>query len=197
MSAQGEILFRAARLGDCADLALLADMATRRLTSHLWGMAAGPGQSVFEIGRATIRNNSGHFSHFTNWRVAEQDGILVGAFNGYIIPPPAPTDAAVPAVVKALNELKAMAAGSWYVAALALHPEYQGRGLGKALLNEAESLARAAGRGRLTLMVGSFNEQARHLYLRSGFTEQARRPFTAFPGSDSPGDWILMGKDLA
>lgn len=45
-------------------------------------------------------------------------------------------------------------------------------------------------------MVGSFNERAQRLYLRSGFTEWERRPFTAFPGSNTPGEWNLMGKDL-
>jgi hypothetical protein len=34
------------------------------------------------------------------------------------------------------------------------------------------------------------------LYLGFGFVEQARRPFMPFPGSDSQGEWILMGKSL-
>lgn len=190
------ITFRSATAQDSADLALLGDMATRRLYSYLWSQAAAPGQSAFEFGRSIIRNNPEHLSWFGNWRVAERDGVLAGALNSYLMPAPSPTDAAVPDVLKGLNDLKAMIAGTWYIAAAALHSECQGQGYGEALLNEAETLARAAGNTRLTLMVGSFNQPARRLYLRCRFTEQAERPFTAFPGSDTPGTWILMAKYL-
>jgi ribosomal protein S18 acetylase RimI-like enzyme len=192
-----QAVFRPASENDCAHLALFADMATRRLTSHLWGHPAQPGQSVFEAGRAMIRNDDRHYTHFTNWRVLELAGQIAGAFNGYVIPEPSAAAAPLPAAVRELNELKAMAAGTWYISAAALYPEYQGQGLGKSLLDEAATLALAAGHDRLTLMVGSFNSTAHRLYLRCGFQEQARRPFTAFPGSDMPGEWILMEKVLA
>lgn len=191
-----DLTFRAAVGGDCADLALLADSATRRLTSHLWSGAAQPGQSAFEVGRSLIRNETSHFMHHRNWRVAELDGATVGALNGLVLSPPAADAPPSPAVTQGLNELKAVAAGTWYLVAAALHAEFQGRGLGGALLAEAEAQARAAGRQRLTLMVGSFNARARRLYDRHGLTEWQRRPFTAFPGSDTPGEWILMVKDL-
>lgn len=188
------ISFRSATAQDCADLALLADMATRGLASHLWGMTAAPGQSPFQIGYTTIRNTDAHPSHFRNWRVAERNGTLAGALNSHVMPPPSATPA--PDVLKGLNDLKAMAAGTWYISALALLPQHQGQGLGRALLDDAEATARAAGLPHLTLMVGSFNARAHELYLRQGFTEQARRPFTPFPGSDTPGEWILMAKPL-
>lgn len=171
-------------------------MATRRLTSHLWGLSAPPGQSAFETGRAMIRNDTGHYTHFTNWRVLELAGQIAGAFNSYVIPQPSAAAAPLPAVVRELNELKAMAAGTWYISAAALYTEYQGKGLGNSLLDAAAARALAAGNGRLTLMVGSFNTNAHRLYLRCGFKEQARRPFTPFPGSDMPGEWILMEKAL-
>ena len=192
-----QAVFRSAVENDCPHLALFADMATRRLTSHLWGLFAQPGQSAFEIGRAMIRNDDKHYTHFTNWRVLELAGRIAGAFNGYVIPEPSVAATPPPAVVRELNELKAMAVGTWYISAAALYPEYQGQGLGKSLLDEAAARALAAGYARLTLMVGSFNSNAHRLYLRCGFQEQARRPFTAFPGSDAPGEWILMEKVLA
>lgn len=187
---------RQAIAADCGHLALLADMATRRLASHLWSLAAAPGQSVFEVGRMAILENRTHFSHVANWRVAESAGQIAGAVNGYIIPPPGPEGSTAPDVVRPLNELKAMAAGTWYASAIALFPEFQGRGFGKALLQDAVQTARRAGALRLTLMVGSFNQMAHRLYLRDGFSEVARRPFLPFPGSDTPGEWILMGKDV-
>lgn len=189
-------VFKTATPEDCAHLVLLADMATRRLTSFLWGQMATPGQSSFEVGRNVILNDTGHYMHYANWRVAEHGGKLVGALNGYIIPEPTGSPPALE-VVKPLNTLKNVAAGTWYIAVASIYPEHQGKGFGKSLLAEAESIARAAGKERLTLMVGSFNERAYSLYEKSGFTEWERQPFHPFPGSDEPGEWILMAKDLS
>lgn len=189
------IAFRSATPEDCTHLVLLADMATRRLTSFLWGQMATPGQSAFEVGRNIIRNDESHFTHFKNWRIAEHLGRFVGALNSYVIPEPSGPVTAIEAV-KPLNELKAVAAGTFYISSAAIYPEHQGEGFGKCLLTEAESIARAQHRDRLTLMVGSFNPRAYGLYQKAGFREWDRRPFTAFPGSDVPGEWILMVKDL-
>ncbi|MBN9471063.1 MAG: GNAT family N-acetyltransferase [Bosea sp.] len=189
------VAFRSAIPEDCADLALLADMATRRLTSFLWGQVASPGQSSFEVGRNIIRNDTSHYMHQKNWRVAVDRGVLIGALNGYVIPEPTGSPPASE-VIKPLNALKDVAAGTWYIAVASIYPEHQGKGLGKSLLSEAENIARSAGKDRLTLMVGSFNARAYGLYAKSGFTEWERRPFHPFPGSDEPGEWILMVKDL-
>lgn len=189
------IAFRSATPEDCTHLVLLADMATRRLTSFLWGQMATPGQSAFEVGRNVIRNDESHFTHVKNWRVAEHLGRFVGALNSYVIPEPSGPATAIEAV-KPLNELKAVAAGTFYISSAAIYPEHQGKGFGKDLLTEAERIARAQHRDRLTLMVGSFNPRAYGLYQKAGFREWDRRPFTAFPGSDVPGEWILMVKDL-
>ncbi|WP_246659140.1 GNAT family N-acetyltransferase [Rhizobium sp. FY34] len=189
------ITFRTATQDDCAHLVLFADMATRRLTSFLWGQMAASGQSAFEVGRNVIRNAEDHFTHFRNWRVAEHQGHIIGALNGYVLPEPSVSASSTPDVVKPLNALKNIAAGTWYISAAALYSEYQGKGLGARLIWEAETIARSFGKDRLTLMVGSFNNPAYRLYQKCGFTEWARRPFLPFPGSDE-GEWILMVKQL-
>lgn len=192
-----DIRFRPACPEDCTHLALLADMATRRLTSHLWGLSAAPGQSAFEAGRAIIRNDETYLSRYANWRIAESRGQVVGAINGYIQPDLTGQSAAMPEVLVPLNALKSVAAGTWYLSAAAIYPEHQGRGFGKVLLAETEARARAAGSDRLTLMVGSFNPRAYALYRQTGFVEWDRRPFVPFPGSDTPGEWILMVRELS
>lgn len=192
-------LIRPATPADCAHLALLNDMATRRLASHLWAQSATTGQSPFEAGWTLIRTQSAHFSHHGNWVVAEVDGEVAAGMNTCRLPTDLPDDHVrnSPPVLQPLNDLKVVAAGCWYVVALAVLPAWQGQGLAQALLAVAQAQARARGIDRLTLMVGSFNAQARALYARQGFEEWARRPFTPFAGSDPAGDWILMRKDLA
>ena len=194
-SARLPLTFRPATTEDIAHLVLFADMATRRLVSFLWGVAAVPGQSVCEVGRNVILHDEQHFTHFTNWRVAEYKGRIVGGLNCYVIPDMSGVVASTE-VVKPLNELKAIATGTFYISSAAIYPEHQGKGCGKALLTEAETQARSTNHNRLTLMVGSFNGRAHGLYLESGFREWSRRPFAPFIGSDDPGEWILMVKDL-
>ncbi len=62
----------------------------------------------------------------------------------------------------------------FYIAMLALYPEYRGRGYGRALLDEAEGLAAEAGCARLALDVDERNTVARAVYARYGFVEIAQ-----------------------
>lgn len=189
------ITFRLASQEDCTHLILFADMATRCLTSFLWGLQAKPGQSAGEVGRNIIRNDEAHFTHFKNWRVATHQDQIIGGLNCYVIPDMSGITTDIDAL-KPLNALKAIATGSWYISSAAIYPEYQGKGYGKALIAEAERLARSTGKTQLTLMVNSHNKPAHGLYLALGFQEWEKRPFVTFPGSDKPGAWILMVKDL-
>ena len=127
------VAFRSAIPEDCAHLVLFADMATRRLTSFLWGLAASPGQSACEVGRTIIRSDDTHFTHFKNWRVATHQGQIIGGLNCYVIPDMSGMTSDIDAT-KPLNALKAIAAGSWYISSAAIYPEYQGKGCGKALI---------------------------------------------------------------
>lgn len=192
------ITFRPAMPNDCPHLVLLSDMATRRMMiSFLWGLAAAAGQSAFEFGRNIILNEKSHFLHHSNWQVAECYGLVAGAVGGYLLPPASDAPSAGIELVAGLNELKAMAEGTWYISAAALYPEFQGHGLGTVLIAEGEAMARAAGKSRVTLLVNNLNPRAHSLYRRLGFAEWDRRPLPAFPGGEGASDLILMVKDLA
>jgi len=58
-----------------------------------------------------------------------------------------------------------------YVTDLVVLPPYRGGGVGHALLERAEALARESGVGRLELSVLSKNRVARELYRRRGYRE--------------------------
>jgi ribosomal protein S18 acetylase RimI-like enzyme len=190
------IRFRQACENDGAHLALFADMATRRLSSYIWNLSTQAGQSAFEVGRSIICGDASHSTHFRNWRIAELNGAVIGALNVYVLPPPVATAPPVPDVLSGPAELKAIAEQSFYISSLAMYREHRGNGLGVAMLDEAVSMAQTSGTRQLSLMLGSFNTKAHRLYRRHGFEERARRPFVAFTGSDTQGEWILMQKEL-
>lgn len=68
---------------------------------------------------------------------------------------------------------------AWYVDALAVAETRRGGGVGRALLEDAEERARAAGCTSLALETQLENGAAQRLYEAAGFTERARR--TAAP----------------
>lgn len=59
---------------------------------------------------------------------------------------------------------------------LAVLPDRQGKGIGRALLRHLMELAHDAGARRLLLEVGETNAAARRLYDAEGFGEAGRRP---------------------
>jgi ribosomal protein S18 acetylase RimI-like enzyme len=54
---------------------------------------------------------------------------------------------------------------------LAVHPDHQGRGIGKSMMAEAENRLRAAGCSKINLQVRSTNAKAIEFYKNIGFKE--------------------------
>ena len=65
------------------DLAILADMATRRLSSFLWSFVGSGGISPFEIGRSVIHGDLASTLHHSKWLVALSGTDVMGAVNSY------------------------------------------------------------------------------------------------------------------
>ena len=84
---------------------------------------------------------------------------------------------------------------SWYVNVQATFPEFLRRGIGAKLLAIAEEKAGEEGAPALSVIVGSWNEAAAHLYARAGYV-LASEPAILFPGCPREGDWVLMVRSL-
>lgn len=187
---------RPATRKDAVDLAILMDMASRGLLNWFWSTLAEPGQSALEVGRDRILNRSDVPSHYSRWCVAEQDGAIAGGYAGYVVPDPYdPGDVSdLPDVYAPLLELEALAAGSWFLIAIAVYPEFRKEGLGATLLESASAEARDSGADQIMLTVSTANESAVRLYMRYGLREIGRRRAIAFPGSGEIGEWVLLEK---
>ena len=190
--------FRTATEDDCTELALIRDIAGRRMPSYLWSQEVGQGQSYFEYGREKIRTDTNHNSYFKNWLVAESQDKFVGAFFGFFVEDPYPEIDldAVPECFRPCVELERIARGCWLLQAIAILPQYRGKGLARQVLGKAETVARDSGTNRIALQVEEVNEVAFKTYQRNGYIEVDRRPYVHFPGSDDTGDVVLMWKEL-
>ncbi len=61
--------------------------------------------------------------------------------------------------------------GEFYLDTLSVHPVYQGKGIGKALLKAAIDWAKVLGHQKIGLLVDFANPAAKRLYLKVGFIE--------------------------
>lgn len=191
---------RPATPADAASMAVLVDIAGYGLPAWIWSaaVARGDASSVLEVGRSRALREQGSFS-YRNAFIAELDGNVAGMLTGYRQPDTMTIDdlAEVDPVLRPLFALEALAPGTWYVNVLATFAEYRSKGVGAALLAQAETLARQTNASGLSVIFEDDNLGGRQLYERTGFKEVASRPFVAFPGCRPAHAWILMAKTLA
>ncbi len=188
---------RSARTEDATKLARLMNLAGEGIPAYLWGLMADPEEDALAFGARRVARTEGGFS-YTNAHIAECDGVMAGMLLGYRLPDPYETGPLgdIPAVVRPLIELEALAPGTWYINAVATDTAYRGQGVGRRLMEWAEHLADASDADALSLIVAEENSDARRLYERLGYQEIARRPIVPFPGCAHTGDWVMMRKQM-
>ena len=187
---------RDACTNDCAELAQLINVAGEGLPLYLWRQMAAPGQDPWDIGRERAARDSGGFS-YRNSVVAEVDGNIAGALLGYpVAAEPEPVDpASIPPMFVPLLELENLAAGTWYINAVATFPDTRGLGIGSRLMDWAEDRANELELHGTSLIVSDANRGARRLYERLGYEEVARRPMVKEQWRNAGDNWVLMTKD--
>lgn len=86
------------------------------------------------------------------------------------------------AVVGVLLLAPQVALNRWELLLMGLTPEWRGKGLGRALLNKALSLAQQAGVKELMLAVDELNLPAKRVYQQAGFVRYAEQRLLAWRG---------------
>ncbi|MDE9451065.1 GNAT family N-acetyltransferase [Aliiroseovarius sp. Z3] len=79
---------------------------------------------------------------------------------------------------------------------IVVHPDQQGRGIGRTLLTSFEDEAKSRGARLAYLEVAADNEPARAMYITSGWSESGRRTGYYTRQTGSPVDAILLAKHL-
>jgi ribosomal protein S18 acetylase RimI-like enzyme len=114
---------------------------------------------------ATVVDVTGRAAH-QRVRVADRDGVLVGTYT----------------LAEAGSEHAEVAGdGEVELRYLAVAPQAQGTGVAKALVADAEEVARAAGARALVISVISWNDPAHALYRRLGFVRDDVRTWKPVP----------------
>ena len=187
------VTIRAAEEGDCHELAQLINIAGEGLPLYLWRRMAGPGEDPWAIGRERAARDSGGFS-YRNSVIADIGGNIAGALLGYpVAAEPGSVDPAnTPPMFVPLLELENLAAGTWYVNAVAAFPEARGRGVGSRLMHWAGQEATALGLRGTSLIVSDANRDARRLYERLGYAAVASRPMVKERWQNPGENWVLM-----
>jgi ribosomal protein S18 acetylase RimI-like enzyme len=191
------VKIRNATGSDCAELAELINFAGEGLPLYLWQQTAAPGEDPWKIGRERAARETGSFS-YRNAVVAETGGKIAGALIGYpVAEEPAAIDVdSTPAMFVPLLELENLAAGTWYVNAVAAFPDTRGLGVGSKLMTWAERNATELGLRGISLIVSDANPGARKLYERLGYAELARRPMVKEQWHNDGRNWVLMIKNI-
>jgi len=76
----------------------------------------------------------------------------------------------LPAFISSTSGSGRLEKGDYYVSNVAVYPKFQGKGIGKALMLEAERLAMESGAERITLDVERNNERAIAIYKKLGYS---------------------------
>lgn len=195
MSVQGsgQMRLRKANPGDAPALAVLMNEAGEGIPKYLWAQSVDHGGDVMALGAARVAREQGDFS-YRNMYVAEIDGAVAGMLLSYPLPDPYVLDGleTYPEVVRPLVRLEALAAGSWYINAIAAGGHWRGQGIGTRLMALGQVLALQARISTLSLIVSEHNTGAMRLYRRLNFEPVARQPVVPAQGLPSEGDWLLM-----
>lgn len=188
---------RNATRDDCAELAVLINFAGEGLPLYLWQQMAGHDEDPWQIGQERAARETGSFS-YRNAVVADVDGKIAGALIGYpVAAEPEVIDVeSTPPMFVPLLELENLAAGTWYVNAVASFPEARGLGVGSKLMQWAEQSAIETGLRSVSLIVSDANRGARKLYDRLGYEEAARRPMIREQWESDGRNWVLMIKNV-
>jgi ribosomal protein S18 acetylase RimI-like enzyme len=188
---EGVVLRPAAR-SEAAVIERLVNVSSFGLARYVWSVMA-PGEDPKATGRRSIESDEGALS----WRtatLAEIGGRVAGLVMTNRMSPPSGMFLDPLAVLRPQAELRKRVLGAQHVTFLVTATRFRRRGVGRALLGEAER--QAGGATGLSLIVSDRNEAARRLYDGFGFREIARVPAVRQGWQSPTRAWVLMLKPI-
>ena len=181
---------RPATAADCADLAVLDDIAGHGLTSEAWARAAaeGRGASALEVG---VESYLGQATpcNWRNARVATNGERTAGMSVGYFLPEDTKFTGPFDKVFEPVMSLFKKAVGSWLLDALAVYSAFRGKGVARSLLDDQLVLA---GKRSIHIVCADDNAPALGLYRSRGFDVVASADFVQSDTPRATKEWLLL-----
>lgn len=209
MNTQVKTILREATVEDCPTAARLMQIAADGVCDYIWSLQQSelPALTPLEIGARHYAEGEGNFSyrHCTIASNRNEQGKeqVQGMIMAFAIPPanqsatsPKDKPELPPSAMEILAPYAMEQPNSWYICALAVFPEYQGRGIGTQLLSLAATQARSRGLPLLSLLCFEQNIGALSLYQRQGFQVIDRAAVVPHPLIHHTGDVLLMTKHV-
>ena len=184
------VTLRPGRVEDAPSFKRVFEMASEGLAPWVWTQRAGPGGDRDAVGLASMEKKIAGAAPGT-CIVADCDGLPAGGIITYDIGgTPEEIEPDTPAAFVPLIELENLAPHTHYINALAVFPEFRGRGIGRRLLR---AMSAHAGKNGMSLIAENGNTPALALYHSEGYAVHAERPVIEGDGWTCPGDrWMLM-----
>jgi len=183
---------RPAEPRDALDVAAIVDIAGHGIDLAEWISRADGDRSTLVTVRDMVRNDRTWPYHHSRAQLIEIDGEVAGGVVGSLVEEAFSAEDEFSDHIRPLVTLENQAIGFWSILAIALYPEFRGRGLGAILLDQAEKLARSCGALGLSLAVEDNNEPALRVYGKAGFREEARLPWIPYGGRSGPDHWLML-----
>ena len=190
---EAQYSIRPARKSDCRRIAELYSVSSDGVADYIWTKLAQPGEDILDVGRRRYERQGTPYS-YENCKMVELHGAVVGMLVAFPIKVDRNHRETDPVLVpySLLEEDE-----SYYICGMAVDEGQRGKGIGTALLNEAERTGRKMGFKKLSLIVFEENVGARQLYERIGYVERQRHPVVPHPLIHYAGYALLMVKDLS
>ena len=172
-------------------------MASDGVAKYIWSQLAKEGEDLLDVGTRRYAREGVEFSYQNCW-MAELDGQVVGMLSAFPMDadPEAAESEDMDPILRPYARLEEDR--SFYICSIALDAHARGKGIGAALLAQAEELARERRFAKTSLIVFEGNEVARRLYETRGYQAVAREAIVPHPMIEvSEGDALLMVKNLA
>jgi len=157
-----------------------------------------PGEDVVKIGARNAQSEEDNFS-YRNVHLALLNGNVAGMMLAYRLPS---ADAiedpnSYPEFIRPFIELEQCVPESFYINMLASYPEYRNRGVGTALMENVDSLARGAGCTMSCAEVFEENCGALRFYQRLGYHVIEKRPVIEHRCHQNHGRILLLVREVA
>lgn len=189
------VIFRPARKNECRTIALLYRISSDGVADYIWTTLARAGEDILDIGEKRYMREDTQFS-YKNCVIAESGGRVAGMIAAFPMLEPdenvSHTD--IDPVLAPYSRLEQY--NSYYIAGMAVYPEYRGKGIGTKFLEIAAEKALSLRLPRLSLIVFEGNERAKRLYERHGFYEIMRERVVPHELIHHTGDALLMVKHI-